>query len=86
MPDVPKKFRLSNLAGVLTELKRVYRLAHQGEMSWQDAGCAARLLREIRVTIEGGEIEARLAALERAVSEDPDWRASETGRATHARH
>jgi hypothetical protein len=86
MPDTPKKFRLGNLAGVLTELKRVYRMAHQGQISWQDAGCAARLLREIRVTIEGGEIEARLAALERATSEDPDWPASQTERAAHARH
>ena len=86
MPDAPKKFRLGNLAGVLTELKRVYRMAHQGQMSWQDAGCAARLLREIRITIESGEIEARLAALERAANEDPDWPARQNERVEYARH
>jgi hypothetical protein len=66
---VPKRFRLANIAGVATELKRCYRAAWDGEISWQDAGCAARILREIRITIEGGEIERRIEALEAALAE-----------------
>jgi hypothetical protein len=70
---VPKRFRLANIAGVATELKRCYRAAWDGEISWQDASCAARILRELRFCIEGGEIERRIEALERAL-DDRDGR------------
>jgi hypothetical protein len=66
---VPKRFRLANIAGVATELKRCYRAAWDGEISWQDAGCAARILRELRFCIESGEIERRIEALEAALAD-----------------
>jgi hypothetical protein len=61
---VPQRFRLGNIGGVTTELKRVYRLAHNGKMTWQDAGCAARVLRELRFCLESNDIEGRIVAIE----------------------
>jgi hypothetical protein len=49
---------------VLTELGRVYRAGWSGALTWQDAACAARILRELRTTIEGGELEQRIERLE----------------------
>ena len=59
-----RRFRLRTVGGVLTELTRVYRAGWVGAMTWQDAACAARILREIRTTIEGGELEERIERLE----------------------
>jgi hypothetical protein len=55
---------LRTIGGILTELSRVYRAAWSGKLEWQDAGHAARILRELRQTIEGDAIEQRIAALE----------------------
>ena len=49
---------------MLTELSRVYRAAWTGKLMWPDAGSAARILREIRQTIEGSELEQRIEAIE----------------------
>jgi hypothetical protein len=48
----------------LSELGRVYREGWAGALTWQDAAAAARILREIRAAIEGGELEQRVARLE----------------------
>jgi hypothetical protein len=61
---IPKRFRLRTVGGVLTELARLYRMAHHRQLPWSDAAAGARILREIRTTIEGDEIERRLAAVE----------------------
>jgi hypothetical protein len=59
-----RRFRLRTVGGVLTELSRVYRAGWSGTMTWQDAASAARILREIRNAIEGGELEQRIVRLE----------------------
>jgi hypothetical protein len=59
-----RRFRLRTVGGVLTELARVYRAGWAGTLEWQDAASAVRILREIRITIEGGELEQRIARLE----------------------
>jgi hypothetical protein len=59
-----RRFRLRTTGGVLTELARCYRAAWSGTLTWQDAAAAARILREIRNTIEGDDIERRVSALE----------------------
>ena len=64
-----RRFRnLNTVGGILTELGRVYRAGWSGALEWQDAACAARILREIRITIEGGELEQRLERLEEHLS------------------
>lgn len=59
-----KRVRLKTIGHVLTELGRQYRRADNGELAWQDAAAAARILREMRTTIEGDTFEARISALE----------------------
>lgn len=66
MAGIPKQFRLANIGNVLGELRRVYTMAHHGQMTWQDASCASRILREVRHCLEAGDFEQRLAELERA--------------------
>jgi hypothetical protein len=61
---VPARIRLAKVGDILRELKRCYEMAHAGEMTWQDAGCAARVLREARYCIEGDAFEQRIVALE----------------------
>jgi hypothetical protein len=61
---LPKNFGLATIGGIMVELKRAYRMAHHGEMAWSDACSAARVLRELRFCLEGGDLEARIAALE----------------------
>ena len=63
-PEPARRFRLRTVGGVLTELSRVYRAGWSGALTWQDAASAARILREIRNAIEGGELERRIEALE----------------------
>jgi hypothetical protein len=62
------KYRLANIGGVASELKRCYRMAHRGQMTWQDAGCAARVLRELRFIYESEGIERQVAELAAAMS------------------
>jgi len=57
---------------VLQELSKQYRRAERGELTWHDCAAASRVLREIRQTIEGGELEQRLRRLEEAAGDDPD--------------
>jgi hypothetical protein len=76
---VPKQIRLANVGGICTELKRLYRCAWAGEITWQDAGSAARVLRELRVCLEGSEIEARIEALEHLLAEHRPGRANGHG-------
>ena len=59
-----RRFRLNSVGNVLSELGRVYRAGWSGALTWQDAASAARILREIRMTIEGGDLEQRLERLE----------------------
>ena len=59
-----RRFKLRTVGGILSELGRVYREGWTGALTWQDAASAARILREIRVTIEGSELEQRIARLE----------------------
>ena len=63
-PETNRRFRLRTVGGVLSELSRVYRAAWLGNLVWSDAGSAARILREIRQTIEGSELERRIEAVE----------------------
>jgi hypothetical protein len=74
---------LRSIGKVLLELGYVYRAAHRGVMTWQDAGQAARILREIRACLESSDIEARLRALEDAA--DPA-RPTSNGVGIHASH
>ena len=50
---------------------RQYRRADAGDLDWVDANAAARILREMRVAIEGSDFEARLAALEQTLAGRP---------------
>jgi hypothetical protein len=62
-----QRLRLANIGGVVTELKRCYRMAHDGKMSWSDASAAARVLRELRFCFEGEAIEGRIGEIEAAM-------------------
>jgi hypothetical protein len=64
-----RKVKLACIAHVRTELARVYRRADAGIIPWQDATCAARLLRELRVIFESSDLEARVLALEARLAE-----------------
>ena len=48
---------------------RQYRRANSGELDWVDASHASKILREMRVAIEGSVLENRIAALETALAE-----------------
>ncbi len=67
MSDEPKKTRvgrLSTVGGVVTEQAKVYREARKGELDSETAARLVRMLSEIRVGLEVGALEARIAALE----------------------
>jgi hypothetical protein len=70
--SIPKRFRLRTVGGVLTELARLYRMAHHKQIPWSDAAAGARILREIRVTLEGEAFEQRLAAIEQRLGGKPN--------------
>jgi hypothetical protein len=55
-----RRIHLKSIGHVVTEIGRVYRRADAGVMQWQDASAAARILRELRQALEGGDIEARI--------------------------
>jgi hypothetical protein len=66
-----RKIRLTTIGGIKGELGRVYRRADAGEMDWQAACCAARLLREIRMILETSDLEERVAQLEARLEAHP---------------
>ena len=59
-----KRVHFQTIGHVLTELCRQYRRADRGELPWNDAAAAARILREIRQVIEGSDLTSRIEALE----------------------
>ena len=63
----------------MRELRRCYALAHNNKMAWADAGCAARILRELRYCIEGSNLEQRIAALEADAEHDQPRRTNGQG-------
>jgi hypothetical protein len=75
-----KRTRLRTVGHVLSELGRQYRRADSGELPWPDAAAAARILREMRVTIEGDAFEQRLADLEARVAATPAKASNGAGR------
>ena len=58
---------------------RQYRRANSGELDWVDASHASRILREMRVAIEGSVLETRIAALEAAIAEHKPLKANGHG-------
>lgn len=61
----PRRVRaIGTMGGVKSELAAVYRDAHAGRIPWEQATKRAHLLATLGRMIEGGELEARLAALE----------------------
>jgi hypothetical protein len=67
-PPASRRFRLTTARGCRAELAAVYADARNGtgKIDWADAARAASVLQTITRMIEGGEIEARLEALESA--------------------
>jgi hypothetical protein len=65
---------LKTVGHICTELARQYRRADRGELDWQSAAAASRILRELRQTLEGSELEQRIAALEAALAERDERR------------
>jgi len=61
--------RLDTLGGIITEMGRLYRSARRDELPAVDASRLAYLLSQLRRSIEGADIERRLATLEAAVAE-----------------
>ena len=56
--------QLASIGGVVSELAKIYRAARRGQLDTQDATRLAFILREIRIALEGSDIEQRLEALE----------------------
>jgi hypothetical protein len=78
-----RRFRLQKIGDIVRELRRLYTMAHDKELSWQDAGCGARVLREIRACLEAGELERRIAVLEEAAELNGDLFAPRDPAETH---
>ncbi len=67
MSDAPRKTRvgsLSTVGGVVSEQAKVYRECRKGGLDSEVAARLVRMLSEIRVGLEVGQLEARIAALE----------------------
>jgi hypothetical protein len=62
-----RRVHLHNVGQILQELGRQYRRADVGQLPWCDALAAARILKEMRATLEGSALEARLEVLEKAL-------------------
>jgi hypothetical protein len=58
---------LKTLGHVLSELGRQYRRADRGELPWQDAAAAGRVLRELRLILEANALEERIVEIETAL-------------------
>ena len=67
--------KLDTVGRVRREVVRLYRLARRGEMDVVDASKLANVLLIAVRMLEGQEVEARLAALERAEPRREPWRA-----------
>ena len=65
---------LNTVAGVVTELGRIYRLARRSELDMADAKALTYVLREIRCALEASDIERRLEALEEINPPTRPWR------------
>ena len=68
----PRVGRLDTLPRCRRELARLYRDARAGKTDAQTAARLASIVAIIARLIEGGELEARLAALEAQAPSDPD--------------
>ena len=67
--DQPKKKRTGSLkttGDVLSELGKTYREFKNEEISGYQAKTRVHILKEIRATIESGDLESRVEALEKA--------------------
>jgi hypothetical protein len=63
------RVHIKTVGHVLQELSKQYRRADRGEIDWPAAVAAAKVLREIRTTLEGDGFERRITAIERLVDE-----------------
>jgi hypothetical protein len=63
-PAAGRRFRLTSCRGVRRELAALYADARLGRVPTADASRLANILDVLRRTLEAGELEARLAALE----------------------
>ena len=59
------RLKLKTLDDVVAELARLYRAARAGSIETSDASRLANMLAILGRLIEGGDLEARLATLER---------------------
>jgi hypothetical protein len=80
-----RRIYLKTVGDVLSELARQYRRADRGELPWQDAGAAARILRELRSIMEISDIERRILELERQ-AELERWPSAAPSERHHAPH
>lgn len=76
-PLPPKVGPLTTLTRVRAELARVYKDARQGLVSTPDASRLAFVLMSLAKLIEQTDLETRMAAIERALDEEPHGRASD---------
>lgn len=67
-PYTPRVGRLHTLAGVRREFARLYTDARTGRITPEAAGKLAYVLTSLNRTLEVGQIEARLDALEQRAS------------------
>jgi len=70
LPPIPRQsgsIALTKMAHVRTELSRLYREARTGKIDMGDATKLTYILQVLAKIIEGGELEARIEALEQAL-------------------
>jgi hypothetical protein len=67
----PRVGKLDSLGGVRQELVRIYRAGRRGELDTQHMTRFAFVLQAIAKVIEQSDLEARMAAIEKALDE-PD--------------
>ena len=65
-PPKPRRARLETLPGCRRELAKLYGEAREGKLEAQTATRLASLIAMIARLIEGAELEARIAKLERS--------------------
>ena len=68
-PRRPSRLRLDTVDRVRRELVRLYKEGRDGKRDTQDVSRLANVLALIARMIEGGQLEARIAALEAAAKE-----------------
>lgn len=68
----PRVGRLDSLKSVRLELGRIYKDARQGRIETLDASRLAFVLMSLGKLIEQSDLERRLAAIEKALGEEPD--------------